>query len=109
MPKIGREKNKTKLDRFLNEEDAKDDSDFDDSDFDVLCNMARDVLAVSKSTIASISTFSISGHVFDAYRSSLTSNLVQVFICAQNWLHESPRFYDIEEDLIELEKVDLGN
>ena len=69
--------------------------------------MAYDVLAAPISTITSKSTFSTNGRVLDTYRSSLTPKLVQVFICMQDWLHEYPCFDAIEDDLVELEKVDL--
>ena len=46
--------------------------------------------------------------MLDAYKSSLTPRLVQALICAQDWLRGSPTFNDIEDDLVELEKVDLG-
>ena len=70
--------------------------------------MARDVLIVPISTVVSESAFITSGRVLDAYRSSLTPKLVQALICVQDWLRKSPTFNDIEDDLVELEKVDLG-
>ena len=104
------------MDRFLSEEDAKDDGDFDvfiwwklnSHRFPILSNMARVVFVVPISTVASKSAFSTSGCVLNAYRSSLTPKLVQAFIFAQDWLHESPRFDDIKKDLAEFEKVELG-
>ncbi|XVF47973.1 hypothetical protein PTKIN_Ptkin03bG0152800 [Pterospermum kingtungense] len=45
--------------------------------------MARHILAVPISTVASKSTFSTNGHVLDAYRSSLTPKLTQALICTQ--------------------------
>ena len=114
---INKEENKTELDRYLDEED---NGDFDGNfnvliwwklnchRFPILSNMACDVLAAPISTIASESAFSTGGRVLDAYRSSLTPRLVQALICAQDWLRGSPTFNDIEDDLVELEKVDLG-
>ena len=43
----------------------------------VVC-MARDVLAVSSSTVASESTFSTGGHTLDSFRTSLTPKVVQL-------------------------------
>ena len=89
--KIGKEENKTKLDRYLDEEDNGDfGSDFNVliwwklncHRFPILSNMARGVLAAPISTVASESAFSTGGRVLDAYRSSLTSRLVQALICA---------------------------
>ena len=62
---IGREENKSELDRFLNEDDAKDDGGFDiliwwklnSHRFPILSHMARDVLAAPISTVASESAW----------------------------------------------------
>ena len=58
---IGREENKSKLDRFLNEDDAKDDGDFDiliwwklnSHRFPILSHMVHDVLVAPISIVAS--------------------------------------------------------
>ena len=113
---IGREENKSELDRFLNEEDAKDDGDFDiliwwklnRHRFPILSHMAHDVLAPPISTIASEFAFSTGGRVLDTYRSSLAPKRVEALICTQDWLCGSPSFDDIKDDLVKLEKVDLG-
>ncbi|KAL0383172.1 UNVERIFIED_CONTAM: putative AC transposase [Sesamum calycinum] len=49
--------------------------------FSILSKMARDVLAVPVSTVASKSAFSTSSRVLDAFRSSLSSKIVQTLIC----------------------------
>ena len=43
--------------------------------FPVLSRMARDILAISISTVASEATFRTSGRVLDVFRSSLTPKL----------------------------------
>ena len=48
--------------------------------------MARDVLTVPVSTVASESAFSTGGRILDPFQSSLSPDMVQVFICSQNWL-----------------------
>jgi hypothetical protein len=56
------------------------------SRYQVLSKMARDVLAVFVSTVASESAFSTGGCILDPFRSSLSPDMVQVLICSQNWL-----------------------
>ncbi|CAM8898360.1 unnamed protein product [Rhodiola kirilowii] len=78
--------------------------------FPILSQMARDVLAVPISTVASESAFSTSGRILDAFRSSLTPCLVQALICTQDWIRgrscTSQEHVCIEEDLAEIEKLD---
>nr|GEV18971.1 zinc finger BED domain-containing protein RICESLEEPER 2-like [Tanacetum cinerariifolium] len=54
--------------------------------FPILSQVAKHVLAMPISTIASESAFSTGGGVIDKYRSSLTPKTVEVPICAQDWL-----------------------
>ncbi|GFZ21728.1 hypothetical protein Acr_29g0008900 [Actinidia rufa] len=54
-----------------------------------LSQLARDVLAMPISTVASESTFSTGGRILDPFRSSLSPMMVEVLICAQNWLRSS--------------------
>ncbi|KAL0007898.1 hypothetical protein SO802_009400 [Lithocarpus litseifolius] len=55
----------------------------------ILSRLARDVLAVPVSTVASESAFSTGGHILDPFRSSLAHEMVQSLICTQNWLQSS--------------------
>ncbi|XP_019173846.1 PREDICTED: zinc finger BED domain-containing protein RICESLEEPER 2-like [Ipomoea nil] len=85
---------KTELEVYLSEVIVDDEDSFDllrwwklNSDrFPVLSKMARDVLAVPISTVASEPAFSTSGRVLDAFRSSLTPKIVEALVCAQDWL-----------------------
>ena len=52
----------------------------------MLSKVAKDVLVVPISTVASKSTFSPEGCIVDPFRSSLSSPMVQNLVCAQNWL-----------------------
>ena len=54
--------------------------------YQVLSKLARDVLAVPISTVASESAFSTRRRILDPFRSSLSSLMVQNLICAQDWL-----------------------
>ncbi|XP_038889356.1 zinc finger BED domain-containing protein RICESLEEPER 4-like [Benincasa hispida] len=69
--------------------------------FEVLSRMARDILAITVSTVASESAFSIEGRVVDSSRCSLAPKTVEAFICTQNWLNSGPIdlevYYDMEE------------
>ncbi|CAN4121086.1 unnamed protein product [Withania somnifera] len=69
--------------------------------------MARDVLAIPISSVASECAFSTGGHVLDPFRSSLTPKLVQCIICLQDWLRSESIPINIEEDLEYLEQLEL--
>ncbi|GKA74796.1 zinc finger BED domain-containing protein RICESLEEPER 2-like protein [Tanacetum coccineum] len=57
--------------------------------FPILSLMARDLLAIPISTVASESVFSTSGRVLDSYRSSLGDKTIECLVCAQYWLRIS--------------------
>ncbi|KAL4581190.1 hypothetical protein LXL04_017400 [Taraxacum kok-saghyz] len=54
----------------------------------VLSLMARDVLAIPISTVASEATFSAGGRMIDAYRASLGTETVQMLICGGDWIRQ---------------------
>ncbi|CAH9086503.1 unnamed protein product [Cuscuta europaea] len=57
--------------------------------YPVLASIAKDILAMPVSTIASESCFSTSGRVIDPFRSSLSPKMVEALICTQTWLRGS--------------------
>ncbi|CAH9074145.1 unnamed protein product, partial [Cuscuta epithymum] len=54
--------------------------------YPILALIAKDVLVVQVSTVASESAFSTGGRIIDSFRSSLTPTSVEALICMQNWL-----------------------
>ncbi|KAJ3703077.1 hypothetical protein LUZ61_006782 [Rhynchospora tenuis] len=56
------------------------------STYQVLSRLARDILAVPASTVASESTFSTSGRTLSVERNSLNDESIEALICAQDWL-----------------------
>ncbi|CAN1142014.1 Zinc finger BED domain-containing protein RICESLEEPER 2 [Linum perenne] len=108
---------KTELDKYLREEhDDTPDPKFNVLDwwklnshrYPILSQMARDVLAVPISTVSSESAFSTGGRVLDAFRSSLTPRIVEALICTQDWLRADSRAPSIEEDQLDIDKIDEG-
>ena len=54
--------------------------------FPILSQMARDVLTIPLSTVASESAFSVGGRVFDAFCSFLKPRTVEAVICLIDWV-----------------------
>ena len=48
--------------------------------------MARDILAIPASTVASESAFSGGEKIINEYRSRLSSDTVEALVCLQDWL-----------------------
>ncbi|KAG6491865.1 hypothetical protein ZIOFF_046804 [Zingiber officinale] len=53
--------------------------------FPVLSTLARDILAIPITTVASETTFSAGGHVIDKYRASLAPATVEMLMCGGDW------------------------
>nr|KAJ0189199.1 hypothetical protein LSAT_V11C800406150 [Lactuca sativa] len=82
------------------------------SKYPILVMMARDVLIIQVSTVASESTFSTGGRVLDSFRSSLNPIMVQALICCQNWFRTSTLTLDmgsLQEDIDAYEYADSDN
>ncbi|KAE8680437.1 hypothetical protein F3Y22_tig00111388pilonHSYRG00047 [Hibiscus syriacus] len=90
----GGEDQTSELDKYIGEAVENYDDEFDilswwkvnSPRFLVLSNMAKDVLAIPLSTVASESAFSTGGRVLDQFRSSLTPKMVQALVCTQDYI-----------------------
>ena len=56
------------------------------SKYGTLSLIAKDVLAIPMSTVASESAFSTSGRILDSFRSSLSPKTLEALVCTQSWL-----------------------
>ena len=105
---------KTEVDRYLEENIEKDTEKFEIlewwksncSRYRILSQIARDVLSIPVSTVASESAFSTGGRILDQFRSSLTPKVVECLICTHDWLRASPVPIEIEEKLEELQDLE---
>jgi hypothetical protein len=107
---------RTELDKYLAEECEEDDKKFDilvwwkgqSSRFPILSRLARDVLAMPISTVASEAAFSTSGRILDDFRTSLTPFMVEALVCTQDWLKRATPV-NIAENTEELSKLEEGD
>jgi len=89
---------KSEIDRYLMEDVEKPNANFDilnwwkvnSTKFPILAQIARIVLAIPITTVASESAFSTGWRVLDSFRSSLAPGIVEALVCAQNWLGSKP-------------------
>ena len=91
---VGQEQ--SELDQYSNEPllNWKEDNHFDilswwkahGANCPILARIARDVLAVPASTVASESAFSAGGRVVHKYRSRLDPHVVEALICTKDWI-----------------------
>ncbi|KAL9227709.1 hypothetical protein vseg_003363 [Gypsophila vaccaria] len=105
---------KNDLDKYLEEAREISSKNFEILDwwkkrqetYPILSLMAKDVLAIPVSTVASESAFSPGGRILDPFRSSLTTKMVEGLMCAQDWLRSKSGPLLAEEYIEELEKID---
>nr|KAJ0185571.1 hypothetical protein LSAT_V11C900485360 [Lactuca sativa] len=96
---------KCELDWYLSEQCESFDNKFNlfswwkknQARFLIIAAIARDVLAIPASNVASESSFSTGGRILDAFCSSLTPTTVEALICSQNWLRSKNVPIDIDE------------
>ncbi|KAK8924203.1 hypothetical protein KSP39_PZI019378 [Platanthera zijinensis] len=74
--------------------------------FPILSEIARDVLAIPISTVASESAFSTGGRILDPFRSSLAPKTVEALVCCRDWLRCKTSLNEIEEMMIDTEKYE---
>jgi hypothetical protein len=103
---------KSELDKYLSQDNEEDKKGFDILKYwkdnatrlPILARMARDLLVVPISTVASESAFSASGRTLDDFRSSLTPTMVERLICANDWFRGS-NVISVEEDTEQIAKI----
>ncbi|XP_070047084.1 zinc finger BED domain-containing protein RICESLEEPER 2-like [Nicotiana tomentosiformis] len=114
---IGSSDSKSELEKYLTEEVENEIADsnilllrkVNSPRFPILAEMARDVLSISISSVASECVFSTGGRILNSFRSSLTPKLVEVLVCLQDWLRSEPLPVSVEEDLDVLEQLEQGS
>jgi hypothetical protein len=70
--------------------------------------LARDVLAIPISTVASESAFSTSGRILDDFRTSLTPFMVEALVCTNDWVRRAIPI-NVAENTEELAKLEEGD
>ncbi|KAI8569973.1 hypothetical protein RHMOL_Rhmol02G0319100 [Rhododendron molle] len=76
--------------------------------YPILSQVARDILAIPVSTLASEFALSTGGRVLDPYRTSLSPKRAEALICTQDWLR-SPTRIRLRDYMDEAEKLEQGN
>ncbi|CAN1285999.1 Zinc finger BED domain-containing protein RICESLEEPER 1 [Linum perenne] len=66
--------------------------------YPVMSEIAKDILAIHVSSVASESAFSNGGRVLDDFRSSLLPEIVEALICSEDWLRNPDDNGNDEED-----------
>ncbi|KAK3194502.1 hypothetical protein Dsin_025812 [Dipteronia sinensis] len=59
--------------------------------YPIMCEIARVILAIPISTVASESSFSTSGRIVSSHRNRLLPSTLEAIMCTQNWLWAGKR------------------
>ncbi|KAJ0890578.1 putative HAT dimerization domain, ribonuclease H-like superfamily [Helianthus annuus] len=68
--------------------------------------MAKDILAIPVSSVASEEAFSTGGRVVDTYRTSLSTPIVEALICTEDWIRASIKKKIYIEDSVEFDDIE---
>jgi hypothetical protein len=79
------EKKVSELDLYMSEGLVKANESDAPFNFPILSTLARDVLSMQVSTVASKSAFSSGGRVVDAFRSKLKPEIIEALVCTKDW------------------------
>jgi hypothetical protein len=60
-----------------------------DAKYPIVARMAKDVLAIPATTVASKSAFSLGGRIAHKYRSRLDPQVVEALVCTKDWISAS--------------------
>jgi hypothetical protein len=69
-------------------------------EYPILAKIARDLLVVQVSTVASESAFSAGGRVIDPFRSRLDPEMAEALICMKVWVAAGRRGYKSSSVLV---------
>ena len=106
---------KSEVDKYLSE-DNEPDTGFDIlkwwkanlTRFPILSRLARNLLVIPITSVASKSAFSAGGRTLDDFRISLTPRMVERLVCANDWIHRG-NYVSVEEDTQQMALLEEGN
>ncbi|TVU23724.1 hypothetical protein EJB05_26138, partial [Eragrostis curvula] len=111
LEEIETRESNSELSRYLAENCEKMSDKFDllgwwkcnSNKYPILSTLAKDIIAVPVSTVASESAFSTGGRLIDSFRTSLSANMVEALICTQSWLRSPSGIVEIRKAIEELQ------